>query len=85
MGGAIMAHNSKWTLGLIDSAWFGSKFDGQAGREQAKKIGFESLAQLAQLEVGFRIFCEVGLSRFNGLGEVESRFRHVVPTKGIFF
>lgn len=44
-----MAHNSKWTLGLIDSAWFGSKFDGQAGREQAKKIGFESL----DLFVGF--------------------------------
>jgi sugar phosphate isomerase/epimerase len=28
---------------LIDSAWFGSKFDGQPGREQAKRIGFESL------------------------------------------
>src|SRR5260370_2470678 len=44
-----MAHNSKWTLGLIDSAWFGSKFEGQAGREQAKRIGFESL----DLFVGF--------------------------------
>jgi D-psicose/D-tagatose/L-ribulose 3-epimerase len=33
----------KWTLGLIDSAWFGSEFDGQRGRELAKEIGFESL------------------------------------------
>jgi D-psicose/D-tagatose/L-ribulose 3-epimerase len=49
MGGAIMADNSKWTLGLIDSAWFGSAFEGQVGREQAKKIGFESL----DLFVGF--------------------------------
>jgi D-psicose/D-tagatose/L-ribulose 3-epimerase len=49
MGGAVMADNAKWTLGLIDSAWFGSEFEGQAGREQAKKIGFESL----DLFVGF--------------------------------
>jgi D-psicose/D-tagatose/L-ribulose 3-epimerase len=44
-----MTHNSKWTLGLIDSAWFGSKFEGQPGREQAKRIGYESL----DLFVGF--------------------------------
>jgi D-psicose/D-tagatose/L-ribulose 3-epimerase len=44
-----MIQNSKWTVGLIDSAWFGSKFEGQAGREQAKRIGYESL----DLFVGF--------------------------------
>jgi D-psicose/D-tagatose/L-ribulose 3-epimerase len=44
-----MGHSSKWTLGLIDSAWFGSEFDAQSGREQAKQIGFESL----DLFVGF--------------------------------
>jgi D-psicose/D-tagatose/L-ribulose 3-epimerase len=38
-----MVGDGKWTLGLIDSAWFGSEFEGQPGREQAKKIGFESL------------------------------------------
>jgi D-psicose/D-tagatose/L-ribulose 3-epimerase len=44
-----MAAESKWTLGLIDSAWFGSPFEGQPGRELAKEIGFESL----DLFVGF--------------------------------
>jgi D-psicose/D-tagatose/L-ribulose 3-epimerase len=44
-----MSHSSKWTLGLIDSAWFGSEFDAQSGREHAKQIGFESL----DLFVGF--------------------------------
>ena len=38
-----MKTNSKWTLGLIDSAWFGSEFEGPLGRKQAKAIGFESL------------------------------------------
>jgi D-psicose/D-tagatose/L-ribulose 3-epimerase len=44
-----MGDSTKWTLGLIDSAWFGSEFDEQSGREQAKRIGFESL----DLFVGF--------------------------------
>jgi sugar phosphate isomerase/epimerase len=44
-----MTKNSNWTLGLIDSAWFGSKLEGQPGREVARKIGFESL----DLFVGF--------------------------------
>jgi D-psicose/D-tagatose/L-ribulose 3-epimerase len=44
-----MGDASKWTLGLIDSAWFGSEFDAQSGREQAKQIGFETL----DLFVGF--------------------------------
>jgi D-psicose/D-tagatose/L-ribulose 3-epimerase len=44
-----MARDGKWTLGLIDSAWFGSEFDGEAGRQLAKDIGFESL----DLFVGF--------------------------------
>jgi D-psicose/D-tagatose/L-ribulose 3-epimerase len=45
-----MAENQKnWTLGLIDSAWFDSEYEGQPGREQAKTIGFETM----DLFVGF--------------------------------
>lgn len=44
-----MASAGKWTLGLINSAWFGSPFEGQPGRELARQIGFESL----DLFVGF--------------------------------
>jgi D-psicose/D-tagatose/L-ribulose 3-epimerase len=44
-----MAWNGNWTLGLIDSAWFGSAYEGRGGREEAKRIGFESL----DLFVGF--------------------------------
>ena len=44
-----MSKNDNWTLGLIDSAWFGSDYDGKNGREEAKRIGFESL----DLFVGF--------------------------------
>jgi sugar phosphate isomerase/epimerase len=38
-----------WNLGLIDSAWFGSEYEGQKGREAARRIGFDSL----DLFVGF--------------------------------
>ncbi len=38
-----MKNDLKWTLGLIDSAWFGSEFEGAPGRKQAKAIGFESI------------------------------------------
>jgi sugar phosphate isomerase/epimerase len=38
-----------WNLGLIDSAWFGSEYEGQPGREAARKIGFDTL----DLFVGF--------------------------------
>jgi D-psicose/D-tagatose/L-ribulose 3-epimerase len=44
-----MQKNNDWTLGLIDSAWFGSDYEGKRGREEAKRIGFESL----DLFVGF--------------------------------
>lgn len=44
-----MPQNGNWTLGLIDSAWFGSDYEGRRGREEAKRIGFESL----DLFVGF--------------------------------
>jgi D-psicose/D-tagatose/L-ribulose 3-epimerase len=44
-----MPERSKWTLGLIDSAWLGTELEGQPGREQAKEIGFESL----DLFIGF--------------------------------
>jgi D-psicose/D-tagatose/L-ribulose 3-epimerase len=39
----------EWKLGLIDSAWFGSQYEGQPGRQEAKKIGFDSL----DLFIGF--------------------------------
>jgi sugar phosphate isomerase/epimerase len=38
-----------WSLGLIDSAWFGSEYVGQPGREAAKRIGFDTL----DLFIGF--------------------------------
>jgi D-psicose/D-tagatose/L-ribulose 3-epimerase len=38
-----------WKLGLIDSAWFGSPYEGRPGRQEAKKIGFDSL----DLFIGF--------------------------------
>ena len=44
-----MSKYDHWTLGLIDSAWFGSDYEGKGGREEAKRIGFESL----DLFVGF--------------------------------
>lgn len=44
-----MAGNADWTLGLIDSAWFGSEFEGQPGRQQARRIGFDTL----DLFIGF--------------------------------
>ena len=39
----------EWKLGLIDSAWFGSPYEGQSGRNEAKTIGFDSL----DLFIGF--------------------------------
>lgn len=44
-----MPQNGNWTLGLIDSAWFGTDYEGRRGREEAKRIGFESL----DLFIGF--------------------------------
>jgi sugar phosphate isomerase/epimerase len=45
----MMPHDKAWKLGLIDSAWFGTNYAGQPGREQAKRIGFDSL----DLFIGF--------------------------------
>jgi D-psicose/D-tagatose/L-ribulose 3-epimerase len=39
----------EWKLGLIDSAWFGSQYEGEPGRQEAKRIGFDSL----DLFIGF--------------------------------
>ena len=39
----------EWKLGLIDLAWFGSPYEGQSGRQEAKTIGFDSL----DLFIGF--------------------------------
>lgn len=41
--------NGHWSLGLIDSAWFGTDFEGRRGRDEAKRIGFDSL----DLFIGF--------------------------------
>lgn len=44
-----MAATGEWTLGLIDSAWFGSEYEGQPGREEARRIGYDTL----DLFIGF--------------------------------
>jgi len=44
-----MPERPQWNLGLIDSAWFGSEYEGQPGRLQARRIGFDSM----DLFVGF--------------------------------
>jgi D-psicose/D-tagatose/L-ribulose 3-epimerase len=48
-GGKTMSAYPEWKLGLIDSAWFGSPYEGRPGRQEAKKIGFDSL----DLFIGF--------------------------------
>jgi hypothetical protein len=52
-----MTAHPEWKLGLIDSAWFGSQYEGQPGREEARKIGFDSLGSgpikfLAEQRIG---------------------------------
>ncbi len=44
-----MPATQQWTLGLINSAWFGSDYEGQPGREAARRIGFDTL----DLFIGF--------------------------------
>jgi D-psicose/D-tagatose/L-ribulose 3-epimerase len=44
-----MPERSEWNLGLIDSAWFGSEYEGQPGRLQTRRIGYDSL----DLFIGF--------------------------------
>ena len=44
-----MSAYPQWKLGLIDSAWFGSQYEGRPGRQEAKDIGFDSL----DLFIGF--------------------------------
>jgi sugar phosphate isomerase/epimerase len=39
----------QWKLGLIDSAWFGSQYEGLPGKQEAKAIGFDTL----DLFIGF--------------------------------
>ena len=38
-----MPERSQWNLGLIDSAWFGSEYEGQPGRLQTRRIGYDSM------------------------------------------
>lgn len=38
-----MTAHPEWKLGLINSAWFGSPYEGEAGRREARRIGFDSL------------------------------------------
>ena len=44
-----MADQQQWTLGLIDSAWFGSDYEGEPGRIAARRMGFDTL----DLFIGF--------------------------------
>ncbi|WP_421725691.1 sugar phosphate isomerase/epimerase family protein [Bauldia sp.] len=34
---------ANWNLGVIDSAWFGSKYEGLEGLRESERIGFDSL------------------------------------------
>ena len=63
-----MKQHHEWKLGLIDSAWFGSQYEGQRGREEARKIGFDSL----DLFIGFDPGRMVPDQRSKYLGEVGS-------------
>jgi sugar phosphate isomerase/epimerase len=38
-----MAGRSLWNLGLIDSAWFGSEYEGRPGRLQTRRIGYDTM------------------------------------------
>jgi len=38
-----MPEHAQWNLGLIDSAWFGSEYEGQPGRLQTRRIGYDSM------------------------------------------
>ena len=44
-----MPNRSEWNLGLIDSAWFGTQYEGQPGRLETRRIGYDSI----DLFVGF--------------------------------
>jgi D-psicose/D-tagatose/L-ribulose 3-epimerase len=60
-----------WRLGLVDSAWFGSPWEGRTGLEQTKEIGFEAVdlfvgydpaeRSAAQREAQRRELDEIGL------------------------
>jgi D-psicose/D-tagatose/L-ribulose 3-epimerase len=58
----------EWKLGLIDSAWFGSPFEGLPGKQEAKRIGFDSL----DLFVGFDPGRMTPAERSNYVAEVRS-------------
>jgi sugar phosphate isomerase/epimerase len=51
-------NHPQWKLGLIDSAWFGSQYEGRAGRQEAKKIGFDSLDVFVGFDPGRMIPAE---------------------------
>jgi D-psicose/D-tagatose/L-ribulose 3-epimerase len=59
----------EWKLGLIDSAWFGSPYEGRSGRQEAKTIGFDSL----DLFIGFD----------PGRMSPEERRNYVVDVRGV--
>jgi D-psicose/D-tagatose/L-ribulose 3-epimerase len=63
-----MTAHPEWKLGLIDSAWFGSQYEGQPGREEARKIGFDSL----DLFIGFDPGRMAADERRKYLGDVRS-------------
>ena len=50
-----MSKNDNWTLGLIDSAWFGSDYEGKNGRErQSASVSKVSVSSSASIRGGCR-------------------------------
>jgi len=44
-----MSVYAQWKVGVIDSEWFGSQYEGLPGKQEAKRIGFDTL----DLFIGF--------------------------------
>jgi sugar phosphate isomerase/epimerase len=67
-GTILMTAHPQWKLGLIDSAWFGSPYEGEAGRREARRIGFDSL----DVFVGFDPGRMTGAERGRYVAEVRA-------------
>jgi len=63
-----MPEPAQWNLGLIDSAWFGSEYEGQPGRQQTRRIGYDSM----DVFVGFDPGRMTAAERAAYVGDVQS-------------
>jgi len=63
-----MPDRAQWNLGLIDSAWFGSEYEGLPGRLQTRRIGYDSM----DVFVGFDPGRMTGAEREAYVAEVRS-------------